>query len=91
MLFAVVTVFNMNLLQGNSLGDVSLDSIAVMAQAYGENSGEEVWVFKVVDYEAQCPNNSNKKGVKLTCQKVENPPSDVTRCLSGQINYLGCD
>lgn len=31
--FAVATVFNMNLLQGNTLGDVSLDSIAIMAQA----------------------------------------------------------
>jgi hypothetical protein len=29
--FAVATMFNMNLLQGNSLGDVSLDAIAVMA------------------------------------------------------------
>jgi hypothetical protein len=29
-------MFNMNLLQGNSLGDVSLDAIAVMAQAQKE-------------------------------------------------------
>ena len=34
--FAVATVFNMNLLQGNSAGDVSLDAIAVMAQAQSE-------------------------------------------------------
>ena len=38
-LFAVATVFNMNLLQGNSVGDVSLDAIAVMAQAQGEPTG----------------------------------------------------
>ena len=37
-IFAIATVFNMNLLQGNSVGDVSLDAIAVMAQAqYAEN------------------------------------------------------
>ena len=35
-LFVVATVFNMNVLQGNSAGDVSLDAIAVMAQAQGE-------------------------------------------------------
>jgi hypothetical protein len=34
--FAVATVFNMNLLQGNSAGDVSLDAIGVMAQAKSE-------------------------------------------------------
>ena len=39
-LFAVATVFNMNLLQGNSMGDVSLDAIAVMAQARGETIGD---------------------------------------------------
>lgn len=32
-------MLNMNLLQGNSLGDVSLDAIAVMAQAQAENGG----------------------------------------------------
>ena len=31
--FAVATVFNMNMLQVNSAGDISLDAIAVMAQA----------------------------------------------------------
>src|SRR5690554_1452328 len=40
-LFALATVFNMNVLQSNSAGDVSLESIAVMAQAQsGENSSE---------------------------------------------------
>ena len=29
-------MFNMNLLQSNSLGDVSLESIEVMAMAWGE-------------------------------------------------------
>ena len=33
----MATVFNMNALQGGSVGDVSLDAIAVMAQAQGEN------------------------------------------------------
>lgn len=31
--FAVATVFNMNLLQTSNTGDVSLESIAIMAQA----------------------------------------------------------
>ncbi len=40
LLFAAVTVFNMNLLQSNKAGDVSLDAIAVMAQAQRETIGE---------------------------------------------------
>src|SRR5690554_1001089 len=39
--FAVATVFNMNLLQGNSAGDVSLDAIAVMAKAQSEGGGDK--------------------------------------------------
>ena len=39
--FAVATVFNMNLLQGNSAGDVSLDAIAVMAQAQSEANTDQ--------------------------------------------------
>ncbi|ASB47948.1 hypothetical protein [Alkalitalea saponilacus] len=39
--FAVATMFNMNILQGNSAGDISLDAIAVMAQAQDENVGDE--------------------------------------------------
>ncbi|URW80346.1 hypothetical protein [Xiashengella succiniciproducens] len=38
-LFAVATMFNMNMLQGNSVGDVSLESIALMAKASGEGDG----------------------------------------------------
>jgi len=38
-LFAVATVFNMNLLQGNSVGNISLESIAVMARANGGEDG----------------------------------------------------
>ena len=41
-LFAVATVFNMSILNENGAGDVSLDDIAVMAQAQlGENPGDE--------------------------------------------------
>jgi hypothetical protein len=36
-LFAVATVFNMNILQANSVGNVSLEGIAVMARALPEN------------------------------------------------------
>lgn len=35
--FAVATMFNMNMVQSNSAGDISLESIAVMSQARGEN------------------------------------------------------
>jgi len=38
--FAVATVFNMNLLQSSNAGDVSLESIAIMAQA--QYAGETV-------------------------------------------------
>lgn len=38
--FAVATMFNLSMLQGRSAGDVSLESIAVMAQAM---SGEEFY------------------------------------------------
>lgn len=38
-LFVVATIFNMNLLQVGSNGDVFLKSIAVMAQAQGESGG----------------------------------------------------
>ena len=34
--FAVATMFNMNMLQSSSAGDVSLEAIAVMAQAQSE-------------------------------------------------------
>ena len=37
-LFALATVFNMNLLQGNNAGDITLDAIEVMAQAQAEDS-----------------------------------------------------
>jgi len=35
-LFAVATVFNMNMLNDNGAGDVSLNAIAVMAEAQNE-------------------------------------------------------
>ena len=37
-LFAVATVFNMNIAEQNDAGDVSLDAIAVMAQAQDESA-----------------------------------------------------
>ena len=39
--FAVATVFNMNLLQGNSVGDVSLDAMSIMAQAQSEANTDQ--------------------------------------------------
>ena len=46
-LFVVATVFNMNVLQGNSAGDVSLDAIAVMAQAQAEGDSTGYHYVKV--------------------------------------------
>ncbi|MGM0504462.1 MAG: hypothetical protein ACQESQ_07580 [Bacteroidota bacterium] len=40
-LFAVATVFNMNMLNENGAGDVSLDAIALMAQANPEGYPDE--------------------------------------------------
>ena len=37
--FAVATMFNLNMLQSNKAGDVSLDAISVMAQAQSESGG----------------------------------------------------
>lgn len=48
-LFALATVFNMNVLQSNSAGDVSLESIAVMAQANLE--GGHTATYDCVDAE----------------------------------------
>lgn len=36
LLFTIATIFNMNLLQPNNVGDISLAAIAVTAQASGE-------------------------------------------------------
>jgi hypothetical protein len=38
--FAVATVFNMNMVQGNSAGDVSLEAIALMARAFTEDPNQ---------------------------------------------------
>ncbi len=40
--FAVATMFNMNLLQANSAGDVSLEAIKAMAQANNNEDGTAV-------------------------------------------------
>lgn len=37
--FAVVTVFNMNMLQANNADDISLESLTIMAQAQTESGG----------------------------------------------------
>jgi hypothetical protein len=42
-LFAVASVFNMNLLQDDKNGELALDAIAVMASANGESGGNCPW------------------------------------------------
>ena len=46
-LFAVASVLNVNMLQSNKAGDVSLDAIAVMAQATEEASLVTGWLYDV--------------------------------------------
>ena len=70
--FAVATVFNMNLLQGNSAGDVSLDAIGVMAKAQSE------WPQSIEDtfgnypfhqtYCSPCINEKGQSGIKIGCE-----------------------
>jgi purine-nucleoside phosphorylase len=48
-LFAVVTVINMNISQQNRSGDISLESIAIMARAQNEN--EENGVETKIEYD----------------------------------------
>ncbi|HTO16399.1 MAG TPA: hypothetical protein VLZ83_11550 [Edaphocola sp.] len=47
-LFALAMVFNMNVLQSNNAGDVSLDAITVMALANGESGGGSVVCYAVI-------------------------------------------
>ncbi len=59
-LFAVATAFNMNLLNSNDAGHVSLESIAVMAQAQWEGGLNEF------DCECNpCTNEADQQGVVL--------------------------
>ena len=53
-LFAVATVFNMNLLQVNKAGDISLDAITVMAQAQNSEHvpGSLTWEYVADAYNA---------------------------------------
>ena len=55
--FAVATVFNMSLLNDNGAGDVSLDAIAVMAEAGGESGGYDCypWGWVCVQWENGYP------------------------------------
>ena len=52
--FAVATVFNMNLLQGNRVGDVSLESIEMMVNAHGELTN----AAKIGYYHIKCPDGT---------------------------------
>ncbi|HTO14151.1 MAG TPA: hypothetical protein VLZ83_00135 [Edaphocola sp.] len=62
-LFALATVFNMNVLQSNSAGDVSLESIATMAQAQnGESSSLSEKIYVVTKF-------CNETPKYITCYK----------------------
>jgi hypothetical protein len=44
-IFALATIFNMNMAKSSIVEDISLESIAVMAQANGESSGSGRWQY----------------------------------------------
>ncbi len=74
-LFTVATMFNMNMLQSNNASDVSLDAIAVMAQANnGENNGD--------DSATQCGYRS-ENWVEIMGQQVK-------VCVSGGKGNIEC-
>jgi len=64
-LFAVATVFNMGLLNDNGTGDVSLDDIAVMAEADPESGGYDCYPWGWV-----CVQMSD--GIPLYIQGMDN-------------------
>jgi len=49
MFFAVATMFNMNMVQGSSAADVSLENISVMARAQDELPPNYLEVFNLCD------------------------------------------
>ena len=69
--------FNMNLLQGNSVGDVSLDAIAVMAQAQAESGGGGCTAT------ATCFGVTGKEIGSVSC-------SGTNTCVAGY-GYVTCD
>ena len=79
-LFAVATVFNMTLLQGNSVGDVSLDAIAVMAQAQNESGGGGGYTCSAT---ATCYSVQGKEIGSVSC-------SGTNTCVAGY-GYVTCD
>lgn len=55
-----------------------------------ENGYRNVW--KLVKEDVECPNDFNKKGDKLQCERELNPPSEASGCSTvGSIRHLGCD
>ncbi|WP_132433532.1 hypothetical protein [Natronoflexus pectinivorans] len=79
----MATVFNMNVLQGSSAGDVSLDSILVMAQAQGDedgDSGSGRYVLYTDETECDLPGQGNRKGMRFVCIFVEDAPENASGC-----------
>ncbi|WP_026472956.1 hypothetical protein [Alkaliflexus imshenetskii] len=78
--FAVATVFNMNALQGGSVGDISLDAIAVMAQAQRESGGGGGYTCSA---SATCYSVQGKESGSVSC-------SGTDTCVAGY-GYVTCD
>jgi membrane protein implicated in regulation of membrane protease activity len=66
-LFAVATVFNMNISEQGNAGDVSLDAIAVMAQANGEDGGGHVSICDPVWTVTYSGSLGTSTEVTITC------------------------
>ncbi|HTO15415.1 MAG TPA: hypothetical protein VLZ83_06575 [Edaphocola sp.] len=83
-LFALAMVFNMNVLQSNSAGDVSLESIAVMAQAQNEFPNSK-WIKSTCNCYRGAKKIENYAGSRIVC--IKSPVGDdsctSTQCSSG--------
>jgi len=65
--FAVATVFNMSILKDNGAGDVSLDAVAVMAQAQDENGGGHASICSPIWVVTYSGSVGTSTGVTVSC------------------------
>lgn len=80
--FAVATVFNMGILQSGNTSDVSLESIAVMAQAQSGESNElpEVTVYGISVWKKTGVCEETGYDIYECVPITTTDPSDVSEC-----------
>ncbi len=90
-LFAAASAFNIGLLQTKDAGDISLDAIAIMAQAHngesesggGGEATKKAWVWKTTGKECITPEGMH--GQELKCQRDDNAPYWASECIMGSL------